>query len=250
MGTTACEDGAGTAAPPKPWPTATTLTWQWQLTNDLDLDVDADVFEFDAFTTPAHAVERLRSRGRRLICYVNVGAYEDLRPDADRFPADVIGAPTGTPGEWWLDVRQWSALKPILLDRLRLCRDKGFEAVDLNRVDGYANLSGFPVTFDDQLLFNRRVADLTRSLGLSPGLKNDLDQVVALEPDFDFAINEECYARGECERLSPFIRAGKPVFHVEYDIPTAEFCSTTLRLGLSSIRKDRALGAWRVPCLP
>jgi hypothetical protein len=241
---------ARTAPSPEPWPTGDQLTWQVQLRGELDLEVAADVFEFDAFTAPAQAVERLRSRGRRVICYVNVGAYEESRPDAARFPAEVLGAETGADGERWLDIRQWEALKPILLDRLRLCRGKGFHGVDLHNVDGYVHQTGFPLTFDDQLRFNRRLAELARSLGLSPGLKNDLDQVVALEPDFDFAINEECFARGECERLAAFVEAGKPVFHVEYDLEPSAFCTATVGLGFSSIRKDRELGAWRAPCLP
>ncbi|HEX5542401.1 MAG TPA: endo alpha-1,4 polygalactosaminidase [Micromonospora sp.] len=246
----ACEKEPGAFPSPRPWPTGTYLTWQVQLTGELDLNVDADVFEFDAFTTPVQAVERLRSRGRRLICYINAGVHEASRPDADRFPPHVLGARTGAPDERWLDIREWSALKPILLDRLRLCRGKGFHAVDLDNVDGYLYASGFPLTFDDQLRFNRRVAELVRSLGLSPGLKNNLDQVVALEPDFDFAINEACFLLDECERLSPFIEANKPVFHVEYEIPTVEFCPTALGYGFASIRKDRDLGSWRVACLP
>lgn len=246
IGGSGCEEQL--TVEPRPWPSDIRLTWQWQLRGTLDLDVDADVFEFDAFTTPAESVDRLRKRERRLICYLNAGVYEPDRPDADRFPDELLGAEAGAPGTRWLDIRQWSELEPILRDRLRLCRGKGFDAVDLDNVDGYAHRSGFPLTYDDQLRFNRRLATLARSLGLSPGLKNNLDQVVALEPDFDFAINEECFANRECARLAPFVEAGKPVFHVEYDLMTSEFCTAALGLGFSSIRKSRDLDAWRTAC--
>lgn len=249
-GGAACEEMVGATSAPEPWPTAANLTWQVQLSGDLDLEAAADVFEFDAFTAPAHAVGRLRAEGRWLICYVNAGVYEEFRPDADRFPPEVLGAGTGSDGERWLDIRQWSTLEPILRDRLRLCASKGFDAVDLDNVDAYAHDPGFPLTFDDQIRFNRRLAKLARASGLSPGLRNDLDQVVALEPDFDFAVNEECFARDECERLTAFVEAGKPVFHVEYDLPTAAFCPTTAGLGFSSIRKNRDLDAWRASCSP
>jgi hypothetical protein len=245
---TACDEFARRDPEPKPWPTAAQLTWQVQLTGELDLEASADVFEFDAFDAPTEAVEQLRSRGRRMICYVNAGTYEEHRPDADRFPANVVGAGTGVDGERWLDIREWSVLEPILLDRLRLCRSKGFDAVDLDNVDGWAHPTGFALTFDDQIRFNRRLAALARSVGLSPGLHNNLDQAVALEPDFDFAVNEECFAQGECARLAAFVEAGKPVFHLEYDVATTDFCAATAKLGFSSIRKDRDLGAWRVPC--
>jgi hypothetical protein len=236
------------AAPPAAWRAEPGLTWQWQLTGVLDLDVPADVFELDGVTTPAGAVRRLHEAGRRVICYVNVGAYEDFRPDADRYPPAVIGRANGWPGERWLDIRRWTELEPVLRARLRMCRDKGFDAVEADNVDGYANDTGFPLTAGDQLAFNRRLAGLARSLGLAIGLKNDLAQVAALEPYFDFAVNEECHRYAECGRLAPFTAAGKPVFHVEYDLPAARFCADTRRAGLVSMAKRPTLDAWRDPC--
>jgi hypothetical protein len=47
------------------------------------------------------------------------------------------------PGEHWLDVRRLDVLGPILERRLDLCRQKGFDAVEPDNVDAYANDSGF-----------------------------------------------------------------------------------------------------------
>ncbi len=74
--------------------------------------------------------------------------------------------------------------------RFDMCRDKGFDAVEADLVDGYARDSGFPLTAADQLTYNRMLADLAHERGLSIGLKNDLDQVADLVDHFDFAINE------------------------------------------------------------
>jgi hypothetical protein len=234
--------------PAASWSRSPTTTWQVQLRGALDLTVPADVFELDAFTAAAADVDTLHAAGRRVICYVNAGTYENFRPDAARFPADVLGAAAGEPGERWLDIRRWTTLRAILEDRLRLCRGKGFDAVELDNVDGHTRASGFPLTPDDQLVFNRQLAALARKVGLSPGLKNDLDQAVALEPDFDFAVNTECFRLDECERLRPFVEAGKPVFHLEFDAPTDAFCPTTRGWGFASIRKRPELDAWREPC--
>lgn len=234
--------------PPRPWLSGS-QTWQFQLSGELDPAIDAEVFVLDGFDTTAQDAQSLRARGRRLICHVGAGAYESDRPDAGRFPADAIGSATGRPDERWLDIRQWQILEPILADRFRLCRGKGFDAVAPDGVQGYTAETGFPLTFDDQLAFNRRLAVLARSLGLSPGLRNDVEQAMALQPDFDFAINEECVRLRRCDRLVPFVDAGKPVFHVEYEATTGDFCVTALGYGFSSMRKDRALGVWRAPCL-
>jgi hypothetical protein len=233
---------------PATWPAEPVRSWQWQLHGTLDLTVDAEVYELDAFTTPAAAVDRLHTAGKRAVCYVNAGAYEDFRPDAGRFPAAVLGSPNGWPGERWLDVRRWDSLEPVLTDRFTLCRDKGFDAVEADNVDGYANRSGFPLTGQDQLTFNRALARLAHGLGLAVGLKNDLEQAESLEPDFDFAVNEECFRFSECELLDPFVAAGKSVLHVEYAVDTATFCRTTREYGFASMRKHPSLDAWRQPC--
>lgn len=236
---------------PTPWPVeyARRWQWQWQLSGPLDVTVDADVFLLDAVRTTSTETAALRARDRRLICQVSVGTYAATDPDASRFPTTTRGAAVpGRPGSRWLDVRQWDTLEPVLADRFRLCRGKGFGAVALSDADGYLHRSGFPLTFDDQLLFNRQLAALARSLDLSPGLVNDVPQVAALAPDFDFAVNEECIRRRECDRLLPFTDADKPVFHVEYTGDPPEFCVTTVGYGFSSIRKDRDLDAWREAC--
>ena len=45
-----------------------------------------------------------------------------------------------------------------------------------------------------------------------------------------------------------FIAAGKPVFHVEYDVDTGKFCPKTTALRFSSMKKKEDLDAWRQAC--
>ena len=46
----------------------------------------------------------------------------------------------------------------IILDRLDVARAKGCDGVEPDNVDGYANKTGFDLTKDDQLRFNRFLA--------------------------------------------------------------------------------------------
>lgn len=230
------------------WQPKPGLTWQWQLTEPVDTSVDAQVYDIDGTENDAAVVAALHAAGRKVICYVNVGADESFRPDAQRFPSEVIGASNGWPGERWLDVRQLSVLRPIIAARLETCADKGFDGIEADNVDGYANDTGFPLTADDQLAFNRMVAGLAHADGLAIGLKNDLDQVPQLVSSFDFAVNEQCAEYSECDALKPFIAEGKAVFHVEYTLPLSDFCTQTTALGLSSMRKNTTLDAARWPC--
>lgn len=237
------------AAPSRPiWQPKPGLTWQWQLTEPVDTSVDAQVYDIDGTENTAAVVSALHATGRRVICYVNVGADESFRPDAKAFPASVIGQSNGWPGERWLDVRQSAILRPIIAARFKVCADKGFDGIEADNVDGYTNDTGFPLTADDQLAYNRMIASLAHADGLSIGLKNDVDQVPQLLMYFDFAIDEQCAQYSECDTLEPFVAAGKAVFHVEYSLPLDQFCAQTTALRFSSMRKNTALNAARWPC--
>jgi hypothetical protein len=237
------------SASARPWVPAPGTTWQWQLSGRVDRSVKAEMYDIDLFDTSAATVASLHRRGRHVVCYLDAGTYERGRPDAASFPAAVLGADVeGWPGERWLDIRRLDVLGPILERRLDLCRHKGFDAVEPDNVDAYANDSGFSISAADQLTFNRFVAAAAHARGLSVGLKNDLDQARALQPDFDWALNEQCFQYHECDVLKPFARAGKAVFVAEYRLSPRVFCARARAAGYTAIRKRLRLDAWRQTC--
>ncbi len=212
------------------------------------MSVNVPVYDIDGFENGAGVVAALHRRGRHVICYVNVGAYEDFRPDRAAFPKAVLGRGDGWPGERWLDIRRTDVLGPIMARRFDMCRAKGFDAVEPDLVEGYANSTGFPLKAADQLVYNRLIARLAHERGLSVGLKNDLGQIAALLPVFDFAVNEQCFQYAECTALRRFVAAGKAVLQVEYELAPKAFCGTAKALGFSSMRKHLSLDAWRQAC--
>jgi hypothetical protein len=180
---------------------------------------------------------------------VSAGSWERWRPDADRFPDSVLGRELeGWPGERWLDVRRIRILGPIMKARMDRCVRKGFDGIELDNVDAYANRSGFPLTAKDQLRYNAWLANQAHRRGLSVALKNDLEQVEKLLPYFDYAVNEECFTYDECELLTPFVDDGKAVFGVEYALDTDEFCPRANELDFNFLKKRRSLDAWRIAC--
>jgi hypothetical protein len=231
------------------WVPAISTTWQWQLTGTIDQSVAAAMYDIDLFDTPASVVASLHTQGRKVVCYMSAGTYENWRPDASQFPAAVLGKGVdGWAGEKWLDVRRLDLLGPIMEARMDLCRQKGFDALEADNVDGYANASGFPLSAQDQLTFNIWLANAAHGRGLSIGLKNDLDQVEALVGYFDWALNEQCFEYNECSLLAPFTRAGKAVFVVEYTLATTAFCTKAVELGFNAMKKNLNLDAARTAC--
>ena len=180
---------------------------------------------------------------------VTKSGWEDWRPDADQFPSSVLGNDLdGWPGEKWLDIRQLDALGPLMAARLDLAAQKGCDGVEPDNVEGYANDSGFPLTGEDQLAYNRWLVEQAHARGLSVGLKNDLEQIPDLLAYYDWALNEQCFQYEECQLLLPFVQANKAVFGVEYELEPADFCTQANAMNFDFLKKHRELDAWRLTC--
>jgi endo-alpha-1,4-polygalactosaminidase (GH114 family) len=241
--------------PPAWWQPPINTSWQWQLTDPLDLSFDVDMYDIDLFDNTASTVAALHAQGRKVLCYVSVGSWEDWRPDADQFPESVLGNDyEGWPGERWLDIRQIELLAPIMRARFDLCQAKGFDGIEPDNIDGYTNDTGFPLTYQDQLTYNIWLANEAHARGLSIGLKNDDEQVGDLLPHFDWAMTEDCFADEWCTEMEPFIAAGKAVFAAEYtdqmtvDQFLNQVCPQAEAMAFSAILKGRDLDAWRRGC--
>ncbi|MCB1887072.1 MAG: endo alpha-1,4 polygalactosaminidase [Rhodocyclaceae bacterium] len=192
------------------------ITWQWQLLGNVDTSVAAALYDIDLFDVDAAQIAALQAAGHRVICYFSAGSYEGWRPDASRFQAAELGKTLdGFADERWLDVGS-ANVAAIMKDRLDLAVQKGCDGVEPDNVDGWDNDTGFTLSRDTQLAFNRMLASESHARGLAVGLKNALGQIPDLVGDFDFAVNEQCFEFDECDALAPFIAAGKPVLGAEY----------------------------------
>jgi hypothetical protein len=243
----ACGDTSSDAArrPPRP-PNA---QWQYQLQGGIDRSNAARVFDVDGAETSAATVRALKRDGRYVVCYFSAGTYESFRSDSRRLPASVRGRPVeGYGNERWLDIRRLDLVAPLMRARMHACARKGFDAVEPDNVDGYANPTGFPLRRSDSLRFTRWLARTAHGLGLAVGLKNSSGLVSALAARFDFAVVEQCLQYDECERYRPFVRRGKPVYEVEYEGASQSVCPQAGRMGINTILKDVDLTAPSRPC--
>lgn len=252
------EDGAAAGAAsapvnPRPpaagaWVPAVGDTWQWQLHGSVNTSYVVAVYDVDLFDTPQATIDSLKAAGRRVVCYFSAGSSEDWRSDFARFDAADMGNPLdGWPGERWLDTRS-ANVRAIMQARLDLAVSKRCDGVEPDNMDGYANQPGLALSADTQLDYNRFIADQARARGLAVGLKNDVDQLVALEPAFDFAVNEQCHQYSECDGYAVFTANAKPVFNAEYastwandPAARARLCASARAAGLRTLVLAEAL---------
>ena len=225
------------------------ISWQWQLSGPLNLEVSAELFDVDLFETPREIISILKSRGKKVICYFNAGAFEPWRPDASSFPEEILGFPLEDwPEERWLDIRRLDILAPLMEARLDLAARKGCDGVEPDNIDGYLHDTGFNLNLEDQLRYNIWLAKEAHLRGLSIGLKNNPEIACELEPYFDWALSEECFSYQECEKFLCFIKAHKAVLVAEYELDPENFCDKARRFGFSAIKKHPELDAFRLTC--
>ncbi|KAI0476922.1 glycoside hydrolase superfamily [Xylaria cf. heliscus] len=215
-------------------------------------------YPVDLENTSADTIGALKSAGHTIVCYFSAGSIEDYREDAGEFPASAVGNTLdGWPDEKWVDHRN-AKVREIMATRIQSAAAKGCVGVDPDNIDGYTNNSGFDLTEDDTVDYVQYLAGTAHAAGLAYGLKNSgaiVDRVVDVA---EWAINEECAEYTECADYAPFIKAGKPVFHVEYvedDDATsvsasklAKACAADGQSGFSTIVKHYTLDNWVVYC--
>jgi hypothetical protein len=209
------------------------------------------------------AVRALHVRGARVVGYVDAGTAETWRPDFPELQAFdqscdgcLFGNPLSHfPDEYWLNITtdvtginpntgRSETARQFLLDemlaRVKQAKLIGVDAIEFDDVDGYQSDTGLSIGAGAQMRYNAALANLAHRLGLSVGLKNDLDQADTLQPYFDFAINEQCWQYSECGALKAWpSEYGKAVFNVEYGSKPAEFCpqADSPEFDFNSIRK-------------
>lgn len=224
------------------------------------------VLDIDGEFNGAATVSALHARGQRVICYIDAGVYETYRSDAAKFPKSVIGkADQGWNGSYWLDIRRLDVLLPIMEARIRdLCAAKGFDAVEPDEIDGWENASGFPLTYADQLRYNRAIAGLIHQYGMAAIQKGDIIQTQDLVAYFDATLNEECVQYSECTNpyredtdteqvgLQAYTQVGKAVWLAEYKAGVqTKMCNQarTQHWNAARYKLGLPLNGGRQPCL-
>ncbi|GAA4239569.1 hypothetical protein GCM10022254_60200 [Actinomadura meridiana] len=244
---------------------------------DIDLYADLNVVDNNTTLNTA-AVAQIHQNGGKAICYVDAGGIENFRPDYKQFTDwhtahgnSLIGNPyPDFPDERFANINgaeQRAFLLEMTEARVQKCVQAGFDGVEFDVVNTHEadqelddatgkpkNVSGWLITPENQLIFNRALADLGHRYNLAVGLKNDLSQIDELQPAFDFAINESCSQYEECDALKPFVANNKPVYQVEYDSSPGNdpwrFCAEAAANNFNAIKKneDQQLLAPFTPC--
>lgn len=236
------------------WRPSPGTKWDWQLSVKPKIARgDIKVIDIDLFDNSKEDVKALQNKGAKVICYINVGAWEDWREDKNTFSPSVIGNDyDGWEGEKWLDISQSAVIRPIMQKRLNICKEKGFDGVEPDNTDLHLQDTGFDISYQEQLAYSIWLSTEAHKRGLSIGLKNTGDLANQLAEYYDFAILEDCYNDKFCEDFRIFSEYNKAIFAAEYVDNyfelTNEMCDNAEKDKISLILKKRNLDYFIETC--
>ncbi len=245
---------AGSTPPPPPRGAAV----DYQLGGDYRVPAGTRIVARDWFS--GKAPKRIYA-----ICYVNAFQTQAeergvARPDEHgAWPAELVldqlPDDPDWPGEALIDLStspKRAAAAAWIKPMLRVCRDKGFEAVEFDNLDSWTRFQGtahaglVPFGRSQALDYARRLTAIAHRFGLAVAQKNT-PQLTRHQSrslvGFDFAVAEECARWHECGRYRALF--GRRVIIIEYrSIDLARACRRH-RGEVSVVRRDRGLATPR-----
>jgi hypothetical protein len=187
------------------------MTWDWQIGRVTPLkragSSAVDLYDLDGFLTTRSEVSAIKTSWPaatlshpKTACYLDL-AWEDYRPDAGSFPAQTLGLVYyGYPEERWVDFRQLDELKPMLDERISMCARKGFDAVELDDIDGFdpPSTTGFHLTPGDAENYLAYAFNEVHKYGMTALWKNSPYLSSWGRQYTEGAVVEECYVSADC----------------------------------------------------
>jgi hypothetical protein len=191
------------------------MRWDWQIGRVTPLErtgaAAVDMYDLDGFLTTRAEVTTIKTTWQaatvghpKAICYLDL-AWEDYRPDATpgggSFPASTLGLVyNGFPEERWVDFRQLDELQPMLDARIAMCAAKGFDAVELDDIDGFdpPSTTGFHLTPGDVENYLAYAFNQVHEDGMTALWKNSPLLSSWGRQYTDGAVVEECYVSHAC----------------------------------------------------
>ncbi len=257
---------------PSSWPPNLNSTWQVQLfldgTTPINTTIQADIYDIE-IDAPQEVIDLLKSRGHKVICYLNAGTAESFRPSTQIvFDGDlssdtellelwrrrgILGNVYGERfgNEFWMNPNH-NFVRNYVQALLNKCKHKGFDGVSFDNLDGYSfdkwnpepEQTGFNITEAEQLDYNLWLVAEAHKRGLYAGLKNTGEIAEPLSEVYDWVFVESCYSERiqgwdpACENYARyFATKGKAIYLNEYDWNMQNLAAAN-NMSLTELRKQ------------
>ena len=214
---------------------------------------DIDLYNNDGTALNTAAVYAIHAVGVHAVCYVDAGTWENWRPDAGAVSRrGARREATAGRARQWVDIRRTDVLLPILDARVGEVRERRLRRGRVRqrrRLHEQAPGSRSPPPTSSRS--TRASPSMAHDHGLSVGLKNDLDQLGALQNDVRLRDQRAVLpVQGVRRRTTAGRPPGKAVVEVEYTGNTKKYCADADRQRPRRDQEEPELEGQAVDALP
>lgn len=164
-----------------------------------------DVVFLDMFDYSKKDVTKCKKMGAIVYAYFS-SQYENWRPDSKEFlkQPNILGNKLDKwPGEKWVNTKS-TKVREIMINRIIYAKEKGFQGIDVDNVDGYHFKTGYIYRKIDSANYVNFFIRTARKFDLKFSLKNAM-ALIPLTESADFYQNESCYSNNHKGRIECYL---------------------------------------------
>jgi hypothetical protein len=162
----------------------------------------------DGFDTSKNTINWYKSKNINTIAYTSVGTRERWRPDYEKFNDRAFVSK-------WLNPRNWKLVKPVIQNRFKLFKEKGFDGVEIDNIDLIGNVK--EANMNNVYEYGMWLSNLAHDMDLKIFLKNTPYLCEKFVDNFDGLITEQADEYPlDINGYKYFIDNDKPWWDFEY----------------------------------
>lgn len=185
-------------------------------------------------------IQKYKQKGHILIGYVSAGSCEGWRDDKKKWPKEALACSMdGWDGETWINLKNWELIKPLMEERLKTLKNKGFDGVEADNIA--VEIDGRPTLVKENIEYAKWFAETAHKCGLMVVFKNGSDHNLAakLSSMYDAIIIEEALRYDDMDAYREFKNKQKNIWAFEYPKKSARLKALILGKDKSMDQKQK-----------
>jgi hypothetical protein len=170
-------------------------------------------------TNPESRVEKVGSDETKVICKMSAGAYDvdierNFQIEDHPYPEIAVGKIRDDNRTYWVDINS-DEVQIIMRERIKIASNIGCDGVLFTEVSSWKEDTGFEITEDEQIIYNRFLSGKAHENNLFAGFSDIEDQIYSHTLFADLIFSNNCYQDENCIKYEDFSEIGA-VLNLEY----------------------------------
>jgi hypothetical protein len=198
---------------PVPFEPKSNSSWHIEIKNKELAEKEVDLYIIDLLSgEPQTKVNTVAVGDTKVVCKLSAGTYdsqiERLYPVENHpYPEVAVGNIQTNGSTYWVDITS-DYVREIMKGRIEFASRVGCDGILFTEVSSYDQNTGFQITEDDQIEFNRYLSGKAHEFGVFAGFSDIEAQIYSHSQFADLVFVQNCFQRGTCKKYEDFSENG------------------------------------------